>query len=229
MNLNQRELESVPRSIKPSHVAIANAYQFGFAIRRYGFKMRGKDQARVPSAFSIKNTMRLSARSVISTLSPVSRIKLGMSITDSGSVQCTSRKSPGATDFSALRVFNAGSGHLRPVRSSFVVVMFRTWRSRRRSSMPQRFQAKWIPVRVKKTRPKKSDQACIGQEPDRLARLDERDLFAEFDQPVGIDQRRQQPCAFARKLHRLQRTVLAFAQGHADIFTPGDLLPVGEP
>ena len=63
------------------------------------------------------------ARSVISTLSPVSRIRLGMSITDSGSVQRTSRKSPGFNAFNALRVFNAGNGHLRPVRSSLVVVM----------------------------------------------------------------------------------------------------------
>jgi len=39
------------------------------------------------AAFSIRNTMRGSTRSVISTLSPTSRIRLGMSITDSGSVQ----------------------------------------------------------------------------------------------------------------------------------------------
>src|SRR5260370_32769752 len=74
-------------------------------------------------AFSIRNTNRRSARSVISTLSPVSWIRFGMSITDSGSVQCTSRKAPGVSAFSALRVFNAGNGHLRPVRSSLVVVM----------------------------------------------------------------------------------------------------------
>src|SRR6266404_6077548 len=74
-------------------------------------------------AFSIRNTNRRSARSVISTLSPVSWIRFGMSITDSGSVQCTSSKAPGVSAFSALRVFNAGNGHLRPVRSSLVVVM----------------------------------------------------------------------------------------------------------
>src|SRR5229473_3022408 len=75
------------------------------------------------AAFSIRNTIRRSARWVISTLSPVSRIRFGMSITDSGSVQCTSNKAPGVSAFSALRVFNAGNGHLRPVRSSFVVLM----------------------------------------------------------------------------------------------------------
>src|SRR6266480_6136526 len=75
------------------------------------------------AAFSIRKTNRRSARSVISTLSQVSWIRFGMSITDSGSVQCTSRKAPGVSAFSALRVFNAGNGHLRPVRSSLVVVM----------------------------------------------------------------------------------------------------------
>src|SRR4051794_38882752 len=87
------------------------------------------DQGRVsdlsagPRAFSIRKTMRRSACSVISTRSPVSRIRLGISITDSGSVQCTSSRSPGLSDFSALRVFSAGSGHLSPVRSSFVCAM----------------------------------------------------------------------------------------------------------
>src|SRR5438477_8560499 len=71
-------------------------------------------------AFSIKKTMRLSLRSVISTLSPVSRMRLGMSITDSGSVHNTSSRSPAASDFNAFRVFNAGNGHFRPARSSFV-------------------------------------------------------------------------------------------------------------
>src|SRR4051812_30316025 len=73
--------------------------------------------------------MRRSARSVISTRSPVSRIRLGISITDSGSVQCTSSRSPGFNDFSALRVLRAGSGHLSPVKSSLVCVMARGWRS----------------------------------------------------------------------------------------------------
>ena len=39
------------------------------------------------NVFDRKNTIRLSLRSAISTLSPVSRIRLGMSITESGSVQ----------------------------------------------------------------------------------------------------------------------------------------------
>src|ERR1700751_1207283 len=77
----------------------------------------------VSSTFSIRKTIRFSSRCLISTLSPVSRIRFGMSITDNGSVQWTSRKSPAFTDFSALRVFSAGSGHFKPVRSSFVVVM----------------------------------------------------------------------------------------------------------
>jgi len=42
--------------------------------------------------------------------------------------------SPGDSAFSALRVFKAGSGHFRPVRSSFVVVMLQPWRSRLASS-----------------------------------------------------------------------------------------------
>ena len=49
-------------------------------------------------------------------------------ITDSGSVQTTSSLSPGGSVFSALRVFNAGSGHFSTARSSFVVVMRRPWR-----------------------------------------------------------------------------------------------------
>jgi hypothetical protein len=44
--------------------------------------------------------------------------------------------------FSALRVFNAGNGHLRPVRSNFVVLMSRTWRSWFVASTAERFQAK---------------------------------------------------------------------------------------
>src|SRR6476660_2724552 len=82
-----------------------------------------------PFVFSIKNTMRSWLRSVISTLSPVSRMRFGISITESGSVQSTSSLSPGGNVFSALRVFNAGSGHFSPARSSFVVVMGRPWRS----------------------------------------------------------------------------------------------------
>ena len=61
-----------------------------------------------------------------------------------------------------------------------------------------------------------------------LAGLDERDLFAEFDQPVGIDQRGQQSRALARKFHRLERAVRGLAQGDADIFAAGDFLLVGE-
>src|SRR5580704_10059396 len=98
--------------------------------------------------------MRCSARSVISTLSPVSRIKLGMSMTDKGSVQCTSSRSPGFNGFSALRVFSAGSGHFNPVRSSLVVVMV-------------------LPL---------LHQIGIAEEADRRARLDSGDGFRQFDQ-----------------------------------------------
>ena len=41
-------------------------------------------------------------------------------MTDNGSVHSTSRMSPGASDFNALRVFSAGSGHFRRLRSSLV-------------------------------------------------------------------------------------------------------------
>src|SRR3569833_1260006 len=84
--------------------------------------------------FSIKNTMQVSLRSVISTWSPVSRIRLGISITDNGSVQCTSSRSPGLRGFSALRVFRAGSGHFNPARSSVIVVMRE--RGHRRAAWP---------------------------------------------------------------------------------------------
>jgi hypothetical protein len=47
-------------------------------------------------------------------------------------------------------------------------------------------------------------------------------------QPIGIDQRRQQARALARKFDRLERAVLSLAQGDADIFAAGDLLLVGE-
>src|ERR1700755_1915084 len=123
------------------------------------------------SAFSIRKTIRASLRSVISTLSPVSWIKLGISITESGSVQCTSSWSPAFRGLSALRVFSAGSGHLRPVRSSFVRVIQRP-----------------------------SHQAGIVQKADALAGLDLGDVFAQLDKPIGVDQRGQQPCPLARKL-----------------------------
>src|SRR6202012_591686 len=45
----------------------------------------------VAPAFWIRNTIRCSARSLISTLSPVSRIRLGISITERGSGQWPSR------------------------------------------------------------------------------------------------------------------------------------------
>jgi hypothetical protein len=47
------------------------------------------------------------------------------------------------------------------------------------------------------------DQARIRQESNGLAGVDLRDRLAEFDQPVGVHQRRQQARALARKFDRL--------------------------
>ena len=74
---------------------------------------------------SIRNTISCSPRSTASSLSPVRPTRWGMSIAASGSVQRTSRRSPGASDFSALRVFSAGSGHFSPDRSSLVTATAR--------------------------------------------------------------------------------------------------------
>lgn len=74
-------------------------------------------------ALSIKKMMWSPSRSVASRRSPVSLIRLGMSMAASGSVQRTSRRSPGLMPLSALRVFSAGKGHFNPVRSSCLVVM----------------------------------------------------------------------------------------------------------
>src|SRR5689334_3100371 len=161
-----------------------------------------------PLAFSIRNTMRLSLRSVISTLSPVSRMRLGMSITDSGSVHSTSSRSPAESDFSALRVFSAGNGHFRPARSSFVVVMRSGWRRELASST------------------RSIGQARPGKKADDLAGRDLRDVLAEFGKAVGVGERGQEACALAREFDRLDRTVTALAQGHADIFPAGNLLLV---
>src|SRR3954471_13164905 len=110
--------------------------------------------------FSIRNTMRWSVRSVISTRSPVSPIKAGISITDNGSVQCTSSTSPGCNDFSAFRVFSAGKGHFKPERSSFVVVISKHLQHEG-ARQPGPFPALrlWIALH----------QACITQEADGLA------------------------------------------------------------
>jgi hypothetical protein len=48
--------------------------------------------------------------------------EIGMSIAANGSVHSTSSSAPGAASRSALRVRKAGSGHLRPRRSSFRAV-----------------------------------------------------------------------------------------------------------
>src|SRR5580692_7793383 len=151
------------------------------------------------SAFSIRNTILFSSRSVISTLSPVSRIRFGMSMTDNGSVQCTSRKWPGSIDFSALRVFSAGNGHLRPVRLSLVVVM--------RSGLKQ---------------------VGVAEKADAVAGLHLDDGFAEFHQPIGFDQGRQQASSFARKFGRLQHSVRRLTKRDADIFAAATFLFISE-
>src|SRR5262249_16610451 len=159
-----------------------------------------------PLIFSIRKTMRLSLRSVISTLSPVSRMRLGISITDSGSVHSTSNRSPAASDFSALRVFRGGNGHFRPARSSFVVVMSGRWRTELASSTAS------------------VDQAGPREEADGVTRRNLRDVLAELGETIGIGERGQQPRALTRKFCRLERTVGRRAQGDTDIFAAGELL-----
>src|ERR1700692_2905349 len=62
-------------------------FPHGFAVQKiaHRYDCGTVDQRLLP--FSIRNTIRSSARSVISTLSPVSRTRFGISITDNGSVQ----------------------------------------------------------------------------------------------------------------------------------------------
>jgi hypothetical protein len=62
-------------------------------------------------------------RTMFSMRSPVSLMRLGISMAASGSVQWTSSRSPGLILPSALRVFNAGKGHFNPVKSSWIVAM----------------------------------------------------------------------------------------------------------
>src|SRR5690348_1319948 len=102
-----------------------------------------------------------------------------MSITDSGSVQRTSRTSPGLRPFSAFRLFKAGSGHFSPVRSSFVLVAIHP-------SLAN------LAHRVNDGRGgRASHQAGIADEADALAGFNLGEPFAEFDQAIGLHQRRQ--------------------------------------
>src|SRR5580692_5503180 len=71
-------------------------------------------------------------------------------------------------------------------------------------------------------------QVCIAEESNALAGLDLGDGLAEFDQPVGVCQRRQQTRALAREFDRFERAVTGLAQGDADIFAAADLLLVAE-
>jgi hypothetical protein len=80
-------------------------------------------------------------------------------MTDSGSVQWTSRTSPDDTDVSALRVLSAGIGQRRPVRSSLMMAMH--WHLQ---------------------------QVGVAEEPDTVAGSDLDRTLIEFDKPVGLDQ-----------------------------------------
>jgi molybdopterin-guanine dinucleotide biosynthesis protein A len=60
------------------------------------------------------------SRLVDKITSPLCWTSTGISITASGSVQCTSSRSPTDNTFIALRVINAGNGHFNPVRSILV-------------------------------------------------------------------------------------------------------------
>src|SRR3954466_5842200 len=73
-----------------------------------------------------------------------------------------------------------------------------------------------------------SDQAGMTEKTDCLARVYSRDLFAEFDEPVRLDQRRQQARALAREFYRFERAVPRFPQGDPDIFAARDLLSIRE-
>ena len=73
-----------------------------------------------------------------------------------------------------------------------------------------------------------SDQVGIGKELDGLAWLDLSALLADFDQAIRFHQRRKQPGALARKLHRFVETVFGLAQAGPHIFAPAWLFPVGE-
>jgi hypothetical protein len=101
-------------------------------------------------------------------------------MTDSGSVQWTSRRSPGFKGFSALRVFSAGNGHLSPVRSSLVVAMGGTMRKRRCAVNGRRFGCG--------NGKRLSDQIFVTKEPDALPRFDLGYVLAKFDQSLGLHQ-----------------------------------------
>src|SRR5437879_13553375 len=73
-----------------------------------------------------------------------------------------------------------------------------------------------------------SYEACVAEIPNHLAGLDLLDGFAELDQPVGVDQRRQQPRALARKFCHLEPAVGGLTQIDPDIFAAAEPLFVAE-
>jgi hypothetical protein len=103
-----------------------NLRLFSLSIPRHGritpaaglpglWELDGQPTNRLARVRASRSRTRSSSRrrAVISTLSPVSRIRFGMSITDSASVQCTSR-SPGVTDFNALHVLSDAQRRFAP-------------------------------------------------------------------------------------------------------------------
>ena len=110
-------------------------------------------------------------------------------------------QSPGVSDFSAFRVFSAGNGHFSPVRSSFVVAMAAN-------------MAKRAPHRQRcRARPRAFRSGSHSRESRRVWPGSTRVIvLAEFDQSIGLDQRRQQARALAREFDRFERAVLGLAQ-----------------
>src|SRR3954452_14070922 len=97
-----------------------------FVNNRYSYawfpRFRFMANAAFPPADNHARRMRKTCSSFVvswpSRRSPVSLSRLGMSRVESGSVHSTIRCCPGRACRKALRVRNAGSGHLRPRKSS---------------------------------------------------------------------------------------------------------------
>src|SRR5580692_2850671 len=96
------------------------------------------DRRRGLQRLRMRNVVTPSSRRVSSITSPLCLSKLGISITASGSVHCTTRMSPGAHAVSAFRVRKTGRGHFSPRRSmSFSVIASWLWRgSQKPPSVP---------------------------------------------------------------------------------------------
>src|SRR5579863_5558888 len=82
------------------------------ATTQHRFRYEGGDQR-----LRMRNVMTLPSCRVCSSVSPVSRSRVGISMAASGSVHAMLRMSPEFMPASALRARNTGSGHLRPRKS----------------------------------------------------------------------------------------------------------------